>query len=319
MPKTLSQHIGNASLQELFGALATACHRIASALRSAGLNGDVLGAAGNTNVQGEAQQKLDVLANDILTEELRKLKSVCAIVSEEDDEPIVLSESDEAKYLAIFDPLDGSSNIDVNGPTGTIVSVMQREAGMTVQQAILQQGTKQVAALYALYGPSTVIVCTIGDGVNGFVLDPQSGEFVLAFPKMQMPKSGPYYAANEANTPDFPAPFRQAITGFRDGSLTGTKLATRYIGALVADFHRTLLKGGVYMYPPTHKSPKGKLRLLYEAFPLAMIAQQAGGAATEGGKDILSIVPTEPHQRTPLVIGSVTEVEAIRALVKDAK
>lgn len=319
MPITLSQHIADPSLRELFNTLAVACAKIADKLRTAGLSTDVLGAAGNTNVQGEAQQKLDVLANEILTDELRRLTSVAAIVSEEDDEPIVLSDSGEAKYLAIFDPLDGSSNIDINGPTGTIISVMTRKPGMTIRQAILQRGTEQTAALYALYGPSTVLVCTTGDGVDGFTLDPVSGEFLLTFPKMQMPKSGPYYSANEANTSDFPPAFQQAIAGFRDGSLTGSKYGTRYIGALVADFHRTLLKGGVYLYPPTAKSPNGKLRLLYEAFPLAMIAEQAGGAASDGARAILSIDPSEPHQRTPLVLGSKIEVDAIYDLVQKTK
>lgn len=319
MSTTLADHVTDPSLRELILTLASACAKISSRLRTAGLSTDVLGAAGNTNIQGEAQQKLDVLANNILTDELRPLKSVAAIVSEEDDEPVVLSDAEEAKYLAIFDPLDGSSNIDINAGTGTIVSIMTRKPGMSIQQAILQRGTEQTAALYALYGPSTVLVYTTGNGVDGFTLDPVSGEFLLSFPNMKMPQSGPYYAVNEANLADFPAPFQQAIAGFHDGSLTGTKYGSRYIGALVADFHRTILKGGVYLYPPTVKAPNGKLRLLYEAFPLAFIAEQAGGAASNGTQSILSMDPTEPHQRTTLVVGSKVEVHAIHALVEKAK
>lgn len=305
-----------ADLAEVLRTLAGACVQIAAKLRTAGLSTDVLGAAGEVNVQGEQQQKLDVLANNILTDALRPLASVAAIVSEEDDEPIVLSESDAAKYLVIFDPLDGSSNIDVNGPTGTIISIMERKAGAPAKTASLQRGSAQVVAMYVLYGPSTVLVYTLGDGTHGYTLDPETDAFLLSSGGMKMPATGPYYSANEANLAEYPAAFQKAIAGFRDGSLTGAKLGARYIGALVADFHRTLLKGGVYLYPPTKKTPHGKLRLLYEANPLAMIAREAGGAATNGATDILAIDPEIPHQRVPLVIGSKTEVEAIRALVK---
>ena len=306
----------DAPLSELLRTLAQACVQIAAKLRTAGLSTDVLGAAGDINIQGEQQQKLDVLANNILTDALRPLASVAAIVSEEDDEPIVLSESDTAKYLVIFDPLDGSSNIDVNGPTGTIVSIMERRPGAPAKTASLQRGSQQVAAMYVLYGPSTVLVYTTGDGAHGYTLDPASGEFLLSGASMQMPESGPYYSTNESNLSEYPAPFQKAVEGFRTGSLTGTKLGARYIGALVADFHRTLLKGGIYLYPSTKKTPSGKLRLLYEANPLALIAREAGGAATNGATDILNIDPEIPHQRVPLVIGSRSAVEAVRALVK---
>lgn len=306
------------ALAELLGTLANACVDIAGKLRTAGLSTDVLGAAGATNVQGEQQQKLDVLANTILTDALRPLATVSAIVSEEDDEPIVLSEEASAKYLVIFDPLDGSSNIDVNGPTGTIISIMERPANHAAATAMLQPGRAQVAAMYVLYGPSTVLVYTTkADGAaHAYTLDPAKSAFVLSSANMQMPATGPYYSTNESNLADYPQPFQQAIAGLREGSLTGEKYGARYIGALVADFHRTLLKGGIYLYPPTKKSPNGKLRLLYEANPLAMIAEAAGGAATTGAVDILAIDPEIPHQRVPLVIGSATEVEAVRKLVK---
>lgn len=306
----------DSSLSELLGTLANACVKIAEKLRTAGLSTDVLGAAGATNVQGEQQQKLDVLANNILTDALRPLASVAAIVSEEDDEPIVLSEADSAKYLVIFDPLDGSSNIDINGPTGTIISIMERRGSGPVSTAMLQRGTAQVAAMYVLYGPSTVLVYTTGEGAHSFTLDPETQRFVLTSESMRMPSSGPYYSTNEANLADYPGTYQQAIAGLKSGALNGDKHGARYIGALVADFHRTLLKGGIYLYPPTAKSPNGKLRLLYEANPLAMIAKAAGGAATNGAVDILSIDPETPHQRVPLIIGSVGEVEALRACVK---
>lgn len=303
-------------LAELLGALASACIEIANKLRTAGLSADVLGAAGATNIQGEEQQKLDVLANTILTDALRPLTSVAAIVSEEDDEPIILSESPSAKFLVIFDPLDGSSNIDVNGPTGTIISIMERRGNGPVSTAMLQRGSAQTAAMYVLYGPSTVLVYTTGDAAHGYTLDPEMQQFVLSSESIQMPSSGPYYSTNEANLADYPGTYQQAILGLKTGTLTGDKHGARYIGALVADFHRTLLKGGIYLYPPTEKSPNGKLRLLYEANPLALIARAAGGRATNGAVDILAVDPQIPHQRVPLVIGSATEVEAVRRCVK---
>jgi len=307
----LATHIQDQDLAALLSAIATACVQIESRIRTAGLS-DILGAFGHTNIQGEQQQKLDVFANECIIAALKPLPTVAAIVSEEDDEPIVFTDKPGAKYMAIFDPLDGSSNIDVNVNVGTIVSIQQIEAGETA--TTLKAGNKQVAALYVVYGPSTILVYTTGSGVHGFTLDPGTSSFVLSWEEMKMPPQGPYYSSNEANVADFPPAYQQAIAGLRDGTLLGAKYSSRYIGSLVADFHRTLLKGGVFLYPPTAKAPNGKLRLLYEANPLAMIAEQASGAATDGTQRILDIAPAEPHQRTTFIIGSRREVEAITRL-----
>lgn len=318
MATTLTDHVRlhhGAELSALIGAIAEGALRIERTIRSAGL-ADVLGAAGSENIQGEAQQKLDVLANDTLIEVLGALPSVAALVSEEDDEPIVLQERPDARFIAIFDPLDGSSNIDVNVNVGTIVSIQQIASGMSVQEAILQPGTAQVAALYVNYGPSTILVYTAGNGVHAFTLS--GDQFLLSSEGMTMPQQGPYYSMNEANVGDSHEVYARAVTGFRDGSLLGKKYGARYVGSFIADFHRTLLKGGVFLYPATKKSPEGKLRLLYEANPLSLIAEQAGGAATDGSKRIVTILPARPHVRTPLVIGSRAEVDAIGKLIAGA-
>ena len=315
MATTLFQHVRQRhgdDLAALLGAVADAATTIEARLRTAGLNG-ALGAAGNENVQGEQQQKLDVFANDTVTAAMRAQPNVAAVVSEEDDEPVLFPEHEAAKYVAIFDPLDGSSNIDVNVNVGTIVSIQAMEPGADARQAALQPGTAQVAALYVNYGPSTLLVYTAGDGVHCFTLT--DGEFILSAESMTMPSQGPYYSLNEGNLAESDAVYSEAVAGLRDGSLTGTKHGARYVGSFIADFHRTLLKGGVFQYPPTRKAPEGKLRLLYEANPLSLIAEQAGGAASSGHGRILEIVPTKPHVRTPLIIGSQTEVSAIAGLI----
>jgi len=316
MPRTLFQHVSQRHTPELAAlltAIADGAVTIEHKIRTAGL-GDVLGAAGSENVQGEAQQKLDVLANDTLIEVMKALPSVAAVVSEEDDEPILFADHSAAKFIAIFDPLDGSSNIDVNVNVGTIVSLQEVKPGLTVQEAILQPGMEQVAALYVNYGPSTILVYTAGDGVHAFTLS--EGEFLLSSEGMKMPQQGPYYSLNEANLNESEQVYSDAVAGLRDGTLVeGKKHGSRYVGSFIADFHRTLLKGGVFLYPPTRKVPNGKLRLLYEANPLSFIAEQAGGAAINGYRRILEIVPTQPHVRTPLIIGSQAEVAAIGGLI----
>lgn len=315
MATTLFQHVRqrhNAELATLLSAVADATAAIESKIRVAGLN-DVLGAAGNENVQGEQQQKLDVFANDTMVEAMRTLPTIAAVVSEEDDEPIVFTDRPQAKFVAIFDPLDGSSNIDVNVNVGTIVSIQGMAPGGDPRAAALQAGTAQVAALYVNYGPSTILVYTAGKGVHSFTLSER--DFLLSSEDMSMPEQGPYYSMNEGNIGDSQPVYGKAIARFRDGSLIGHKYSSRYVGSFIADFHRTLLKGGVFLYPPTKKAPNGKLRLLYEANPLSFIAEQAGGAASNGRYRILEIVPTEPHMRTPLIIGSPTEVSAIGGLI----
>jgi fructose-1,6-bisphosphatase I len=276
----------------------------------------VYGAAGATNVQGEAQQKLDVFSNEALLHCLGLRDSVAALVSEENDEPVIFDRSgDKGKYIIVFDPLDGSSNIDVNVNVGTIFSIFKREPGVSLEAAMLQPGRQQVAAGYVVYGPSTVFVYTTGNGVHGFTLDPAIGAYVLSFANMKMPEQGQYYSVNEANYDTFPAEYQQYITQLRQGKLNGTAYSSRYIGSLVADFHRTLLKGGVFLYPPTKKQPKGKLRLLYEANPLAWIAEQAGGQAIAGNGRVLDIQPENIHERTSLIVGSNAEVNRLRQML----
>ena len=310
-----------APLAEVFGAIAAAARQIERKIRLAGLGGDVYGAVGAVNVQGEQQQKLDVFANDLLTEMLGAVPHVAAIVSEEDEGPVVFERAGvrdpAAEFVVVFDPLDGSSNIDVNVNVGTIFSVV-RVVGDVVR-SVLRPGTEQMAAGYVLYGPSAVMVMTTGAGVAAFTLD-EEDRFVLTADGMTMPEQGPYYSANEANAASWPEVYREYLQGLLRGELGGREYGARYIGSLVADFHRTLLKGGVFLYPPTKKTPRGKLRLLYEAYPLAMVAEQAGGAAVDGETRILEVRAEGIHDRTPLVIGSRREVEALRkAVLKTAE
>ena len=311
-----------AQLAEVLGAVAGAAREIERKIRLAGLS-DVYGAygaVGDLNVQGEQQQKLDVFANDILTEVLGAVPSVAAIVSEEDEGPVVFDREGTldvgAKFVVVFDPLDGSSNIDVNVNVGTIFSVVRLDGD--VVGSVLRAGREQVAAGYVVYGPSTVMVVTTGSGVVAFTLD-EDGRFVLSAEAMRMPEQGAYYSANEANAAGWPVVYREYLQRLLGGELGGKAYSARYIGSLVADFHRTLIKGGVFLYPPTEKTPKDKLRLLYEANPLAMIAEQAGGAAVNGGERILEVLAEGIHQRTPLVIGSRREVEALQRVVQEAK
>ncbi len=304
----------------LLSGMTLATKMIEAKIRQGGL-GDLLGAQGAVNVQGEEQQKLDVYANKALLHCLGARDSVAALVSEEDEEPIVINgDPDSGKYIIIFDPLDGSSNIDVNVNVGTIFSIHKRLSPSVgdLNTSILQPGFKQVAAGYVVYGPSTVMVYTTGNGVHGFTLEPTIGAFVLSSERMIMPEQGTYYSTNEANAPTWPAEYREYLAMLQRGELGGKAYSSRYIGSLVADFHRTLLKGGVFLYPPTSKAPAGKLRLLYEANPLAFIAEQAGGMAVNGvgpeGRRILDLQPTAIHQRTPFIVGSRCEIEALQKM-----
>jgi len=302
-----------AQLAEVFGAIARAGRQIERKIRLAGLS-DVYGAYGAVNVQGEQQQKLDVFANDLLTEELRSVRCVAAIVSEEDEGPVAFERGGgvESEFVVVFDPLDGSSNIDVNVNVGTIFSVVRMEGDVVA--SVMRPGREQVAVGYVLYGPSAVLVMTTGKGVAAFTLDEEE-RFVLTAEGLRMPEQGPYYSANEANVASWPVVYREYLQMLLGGGLGGRRYGARYIGSLVADFHRTLLKGGVFLYPATEKALKGKLRLLYEASPLAMIAEQAGGAAVDGAGRILDVQAEGIHERTPLVIGSRCEVEALQKAV----
>jgi fructose-1,6-bisphosphatase I len=284
---------------------------IQAKIRQAGLL-DVLGAAGDTNVQGEAQQKLDVYANQALLHCLGLRDSVAILVSEENEEPVTFDRATRTgKYIVVFDPLDGSSNIDVNVSVGTIFAIYRRpkEPGPSVTMEVLQPGYRQVAAGYVVYGSSTMLVYTSGQGVFGFTLDPSVGAYLLSHDHLRMPEQGSVYSINEAQSQSFPVEYQRYLTALRSGEL-GKDYSSRYVGSLVADFHRTMLTGGVFVYPPTRKYPGGKLRLLYEANPLAFIAEQAGGLAIDGRRRILDIKPDDIHQRTPLILGSRVEVEA---------
>jgi fructose-1,6-bisphosphatase I len=280
---------------------------------------DILGSAGASNVQGEEQQKLDVYANNALVQCLGVRENVAIIASEENEEPITFDgRSGPGKYIVLFDPLDGSSNIDVNVSVGTIFSIFalpDDERGGDATRAVLQRGTQQLAAGYVVYGSSTIMVYTTGHGVHGFTLDPAVGEYVLSHENIRMPEAGTNYSSNDAYWDTFPAAYRDYIMHLRSGD-TGRKYALRYIGSLVADFHRTLLRGGVFLYPPTQSHPDGKLRLMYEANPVAFIAEQAGGIALDGRRRILEIEPTSIHQRTPLVVGSRAELELFERFVR---
>jgi fructose-1,6-bisphosphatase I len=298
----------------LLSGITLATKIIADRVRRAGL-ADLLGAAGTENVQGETVQKLDVLANQALSSCLGNRGNVAVMASEENAEPIVVPRDREhGKYVVIFDPLDGSSNIDVNVSVGTIFSILRRDpdpSGTRDPLAdVLQPGARQVAAGYVVYGSSTMLVYTAGNGVAGFTLDASIGAYMISHPRITMPDAGAIYSVNEANADSFPEPYRRFLARLRSGE-TGRTYSSRYIGSLVADFHRTLLKGGIFLYPPTAHYPKGKLRLMYEANPIAFLAEQAGGLATDGARRILDIPPTGLHQRTPLLVGSRAEMEML--------
>lgn len=309
-------------LSRILNDIAVASKMVSRDVRKAGLVDHILGAHGATNVQGEEQQKLDVVADEQFIKAFRNGGEVCGIASEENDD-FVAFESEtakNAKYVVLFDPLDGSSNIDVNVSIGTIFSIYKRTSAvgtLATEEDMLQVGTDQIAAGYVLYGSSTMLVYTTGKGVNGFTLDPSIGEFCLSHPNMKMPETGRIYAMNEGNI-DICNPgikkYTQYCQSFENDK--GAPYSGRYIGSLVADFHRNMIKGGIYIYPDTTTSPEGKLRLLYECNPLAFIAEQAGGLASTGKERILDIKPTRLHQRVPLFIGSKQMVEKALSLLE---
>ena len=297
--------------------LALAAKMIAMKVRSAGL-ADILGSAESENIQGEVQQKLDVLSNDIIVKALDHGGRLCAMASEE--EPDIIQIPDKfrcGKYCLMFDPLDGSSNIDVNVPVGTIFSVVQKvtPGRQGELEDFLQPGIRQVAAGYVIYGSSTMLVYTTGQGAHGFTLDPALGEFLLSHPDIRIPGKARYLSVNDSYETMWTEDVVELMKIYK-GQVEGRRaLNGRYVGSLVADFHRNLLGGGVFAYPANQKSPKGKLRLLYEANPLAFIVEQAGGAAIDGTRRILEVKPTELHQRTPLYIGSKTEIELAKQML----
>lgn len=317
---TFQQHIvqeqtrlpgSSVELQWLLSAVILASKLIQAQVRRAGLI-NILGSVNEINPQGEVQQKLDVYANETLIKCFSLRESVGVIASEENESPVVThKDSPDAQYAIIFDPLDGSSNIDVAVTIGTTFSILRRPEKSDARDAlnwILQPGRKQVAAGYVLYGSSTVLVYSIGNGVHAFTLDPSVGSFILSHENIRMPEQGHFYSINEAYNEKFPRRYVEFINRVRCGEL-GKFYSSRFIGSMVADFHRTLLRGGIFLYPETPNYPHGRLRLLYEANPVAFIAEQAGGAATNGSEPILDVYPNGLHERTPLVVGGKTEME----------
>ncbi len=293
----------------ILSAISLAGRAIANKVRRARVD-DVLGEVGQENVHGEAQQKLDIIANEIIMRCLGDRANVGVLASEEGETPTILrSRSDGGRYCIAFDPLDGSSNLDVSVGVGTIFSVSRndQEEVDSGEGLILQPGHRQVAAGYILYGSSTVFVVTTGNGVNMFVLDPAIGTFVLVKRHITIPHEQRIYSVNEAYRDNFPKPYQDYLSWAHENGYS-----SRYIGSMVADVHRTLLKGGVFIYPPTGEHSKGKLRLMYEANPMGMVIEQAGGAATDGKGRILDIEPEGLHQRTPVVLGSAREVEHVQ-------
>ena len=308
-------------LSNLLYDIALASKIIAAAIRRAGLV-NILGTANARNVQGEEQQKLDVIANETIKNCLNHTGRVCVMGSEEDEDIIpVPPEYPVGKYAILFDPLDGSSNIDVNSAVGTIFSIYRRVSmeGRGTASDVLQPGCKQVAAGYVMYGSSTMMVYTTGQGAHGFTLDPTIGEFLLSHPRIVTPRVGKYYSVNESNFGRWDKAMQLAVRGLKGEVPDLMKPKnSRYIGSLVADFHRNLIAGGIFLYPADSTNPRGKLRLLYEASPMAFIAEQAEGSATDGTNRILDIMPTALHQRTPLVIGSRLDVGFVADTLRNA-
>lgn len=310
-------------LSRLFNAIRLAAKVVNHEVNKAGLV-DILGAAGDTNIQGEDQQKLDVMANDIFIQTLKNREIVCGIASEEEDDFISINSQDknhQNKYVVLIDPLDGSSNIDVNVSVGTIFSIYRRvtPVGTPVTlEDFLQPGNKQVAAGYVVYGTSTMLVYTTGDGVNGFTLNPAIGTFYLSHPNMQFPEDGKIYSVNEGNYIHFLQGVKDYIK-FCQEEKEDRPYTSRYIGSLVSDFHRNMIKGGIYMYPKSSVSESGKLRLLYECNPMAFIAEQANGKAIGGRSRILDIEPTELHQRVPFFVGSKNMVDKLQEFLDKYK
>jgi fructose-1,6-bisphosphatase I len=301
-------------LSQLLRDIALAGKILNKEISRAGLN-NIIGDFGETNVQGENQQKLDIVANIRFTRALRNGGEVCAILSEEKEEMVHLNQN--SKYVVAIDPLDGSSNIDVNVSIGTIFSIYRRKSPIgtpATEDDLLQPGREQVAAGYLLYGSSTMLVYTTGNGVNGFTYEPALGEFFLSHQSMRIPRDGKIFSINEGYYDDYESGIVDYLLSCKE-----RKYSARYIGSLVGDFHRNLLKGGVYVYPATGQDPNGKLRLLYECNALAFITEQAGGKASDGEKEILDINPGVFHQRTPFIVGSVDMVNELEACLKKAR
>lgn len=315
-------------MQSLMSSIQLACKKIQSLVQRAGISNltGLEDGGGSVNVQGEEQKKLDVLSNEVLKNALRFSGKMGVIASEEEDEPVMVDEIYSGNYVAVFDPLDGSSNIDAGIATGTIFGIFTQNAGCLTSDweskidgaqlnclyNTMQPGSNLVVAGYCMYSSSCMMVLTTGDGVNGFTLDPQIGEFVLTHPNMTIPTRGKIYSFNEANSPAWDPVLRKYVDALKTGTnKSGAKYSSRYIGSLVADVHRTILYGGVFGYPGDSKNPNGKLRLLYECAPMSFIVEQAGGLATTGKERVMDVIPDAVHQRLPLIIGSAEDVQEL--------
>ena len=310
-------------LSKLFNSIRLAAKVVNHEVNKAGLV-DIIGSAGEVNIQGENQQKLDVYANEVFINALTNRNIICGLASEEEDEFICINSQDENhqnKYVVLIDPLDGSSNIDVNVSVGTIFSVFRRVTPVgspVTMEDFLQKGNQQVAAGYIIYGTSTMFVYTTGDGVNGFTLNPALGVFYLSHPNMKFPTDGRIYSVNEGNYIHFPQGIKNYIK-YCQREEEDRPYTSRYIGSLVSDFHRNMIKGGIYLYPKSSLNSNGKLRLLYECNPMAFIAEQANGKASDGFTRILDIEPTELHQRVPFICGSKHMVVKVEEFMREAQ
>jgi len=323
--KTLSRHVLHQfsdfgtqaqDVSAIMNRIALAAKLVSRRLSKAGLMAGALGFTGETNVQGESVKKMDIYANDVFISVFKQSGLVCRLASEEMEKPYYIPENCPiGRYTLLYDPIDGSSNVDINLNVGSIFSLRQQEGEDNDGEAkdLLTDGDRQIGAGYILYGPSTVLVYTLGKGVHSFILDPSLGEFILAEENITIPQHGPVYSVNEGNYWQWDESIREYIRYVhRHEGYT-----SRYSGALVGDFHRILLQGGVFLYPGTEKNPEGKLRLLYESAPLAFLAEQAGAKATTGTERLLSVVPDKLHYRTPLVIGSTQDVDLVESFIKD--
>ncbi len=309
------------ALSRILSDLSIAAKIISREVNKAGLV-EILGLTGNTNVHGESVKKLDIYAHDMLFKAMDHGGQLCIMASEEEEDIIHIPHHFEiGKYVLLFDPLDGSSNIDVNVNIGTIFSIYKRVSegdGPGTLEDCLQPGTEQVAAGYVIYGSSTMLVYTVGEGVHGFTLDPSIGEFILSHPDMKIPNKGKIYSTNEGNYKYWHPGLKKYIKWLQEEEKeTGRPYSTRYIGSMVADVHRTLLYGGIFMYPADSRNPRGKLRLMYECNPVSMIIEAAGGKSTDGYKRIMELKPESLHERCPIFIGSPYDVDKVMKFIAD--
>jgi fructose-1,6-bisphosphatase I len=322
-------------MESLMTSIQMACKQIASLVARAGIQ-DLTGlqaGGGSVNVQGEEQKKLDVISNTVMKNSLRYSGKVGVVGSEEEDDPVLIEEAYSGRYAAVFDPLDGSSNIDAAISTGTIFGIFEESdeeciidgkenldaAQLQCLMSTLQPGKRLVASGYCMYSSSTVFVLTLGNGVNGFTLDPTIGEFVLTHPNIQIPKRGKIYSINEANYFDWDPALQEYVNNLKAGKgESGEKYSARYIGSMVGDIHRTLLYGGIFGYPGDAKNPDGKLRLLYEGAPMSFILEQAGGKSTTGSQRVMEIAPQKVHQRVPVFLGSPDDIDEVTEVYKKA-